>query len=383
MAKAKDDSTSMSVSDFNMEKLTTKQLSEHIASSITFGENIAVFGRRGSGKTEIAKQEIKKSGCHEVYINLSVLERVDLGGFPNVMAAQQQKKFVDYLLPKFYEPMFTEGKGAKDVVALLDEVDKADPSLWAPLLEFTQFKTINGNKLPNLKSVIMTGNLISEGGSRPSLPLLDRAEKYLVSPDASSWLEWAGKEGNIHPAITAYIYDHPQDLFGEVNPDDRYADPSPRGWHRSSNILFKGEEKNASTDLLNAKVSGCVGKSAGLRYANYYEHYRQLLPMVEDIFKGKSVLQEYKALERTKQLVTCMITCSRLANQLDAAKSTEQPASLKHVGKFFQNVDHEMLLITIRSQIQPQRIVTHNLDEHPDWKKFINDINDSINGTNS
>ena len=162
--------TTMVTSDFNMQKLKTKELSEHIEASIKMGGNLAVFGRRGSGKTAIAKQEIKRAGLHEVYINLSVLERVDMGGYPNIMASSQQKKFVDFLLPQFYQPMMD---GKKGVVALLDEVDKADPSLWAPLLEFTQFRSINHQTLPHLQAVIMTGNLISEGGSRPSLPLLD------------------------------------------------------------------------------------------------------------------------------------------------------------------------------------------------------------------
>ncbi len=164
----------MATSDFNMEKLNTKDLSEHVAASIKMGGNLAVFGRRGTGKTEISKQEIRKADLQEVYINLSVMERVDLGGYPNVMAGAQQKKFVDFLMPQFYQAMI---EGKKGVVALLDEVDKADPSLWAPLLEFTQFRSINGTPLPKLQAIIMTGNLISEGGARPSLPLLDRAEK--------------------------------------------------------------------------------------------------------------------------------------------------------------------------------------------------------------
>ena len=174
---------------FNLEKLNTKDLSEHVAASIQVGGNIAVFGRRGTGKTEISKQEIKKADCIEVYVNLSVLERVDMGGYPNIMSPDPSRKFVDFLLPQFYQLMI---EGTRPVVALLDEVDKADPSLWAPLLEFVQFHSINHRPLKNLRAVIMTGNLISEGGSRPSLPLLDRAEKYLVEADATSWLESEG-----------------------------------------------------------------------------------------------------------------------------------------------------------------------------------------------
>lgn len=365
----------MTTSDFNLEKLNTKDLSEHVAASIQVGGNIAVFGRRGTGKTEISKQEIKKADLHEVYINLSVLERVDLGGYPNIMTADAKRKFVDFLLPQFYEPMFDSKRG---VVALLDEVDKADPSLWAPLLEFTQFKSINGRALPNLKAIIMTGNLISEGGARPSLPLLDRAEKYLVEADATSWLEWAGKSGHIHPAITAYISDHPKDLFGAIDPDDRYADPSPRGWHRASELLFKGEERGWSTGVLNKKVSGCVGKDAGIRYSSYYEYYQDLLPMVEDIYQGKNVSTHYNSLQPAQQLVACMITCARLATQLDQADENEPPPSIKNVGKFLQYVTYENVLVAVRSQVQIERLVKFNLDEHPDWEMILNLINKQV-----
>lgn len=365
----------MTSSDFNLEKLNTKDLSDHVGSSIQVGGNIAVFGRRGTGKTEISKQEIKKAGMHEVYINLSVMERVDLGGYPNIMAGSQQKKFVDFLLPSFYEPMI---EGNKKVVALLDEVDKADPSLWAPLLEFTQFRSINGRPLENLHAVIMTGNLISEGGSRPSLPLLDRSEKYLVEADATSWLEWAGKSGHIHPSITAYIIDHPKDLFGAVDPEERYADPSPRGWARASEILYKGEERGWSTGLLNKKVCGCIGKDAGIKYSNYYEHYQQLLPMIEDVYQGKDVSVRYNTLEPTKKLVACMITCARLATQLDQSSEHETHPSIKHVGKFLQKVSYENVLVAVRSQICIDRLVKFNLDEHPEWEQVLNMINKQV-----
>lgn len=370
----------MASSDFNLQKLNTKELSEHIAATIQVGSNISIFGRRGTGKTEISKQEIKNAGAKEIYINLSVMERVDLGGYPDIMSSNLQRKFVDFLLPQFYEAMM---EGDVPCVALLDEVDKADTSLWAPLLELTQFHSINGKKLKNLHSIIMTGNLLSEGGARPSLPLLDRSEKYLAEADASSWLEWAGKSGHIHPSITAYITDHPKDLFGAVDPEERYADPSPRGWHGASELLFKGEEKKWSSSLLNKKVCGRVGKDAGIKYSHYYEHYQQLLPLVEDIFLGKDVSERYAQFEPTKRLVACMIACARLANQLDKvladdkdpAELANRPDSIAHIGTFLQKVSYENVLVAVRSQVQVERIVKFALDEDPSWKGVLGRIN--------
>lgn len=375
-------SEQMASSDFNMEKLSTKELGEHISATIRLGGNIAIFGRRGSGKTEISKQQIKESGMKEVYMNLSVLERTDMGGYPNIMAANQQKKFVDFLLPQFYQSMVEGGQG---VVALLDEVDKADSSLWAPLLEFTQSHSINGTKLPGLQAVIMTGNLLSEGGLRPSPPLLDRAEKYLVEPDVNSWLEWAGKDGDIHPSITAYIFDHPKDLFGAVDPEDRYSDPSPRGWARASAILRKGETFGWGAKFLNNKVCGCVGKDVGIKYSNYYEHYQQLIPLVDKIFNDVSVTKQYNELEPSKKLVACMIVCNRLANKIDAMtddandnNNKETNKSIEYVGKFLKKVTSEMRYICMRSQLQFKRIYKANLLERDNWKEIIEEEKSKI-----
>lgn len=366
----------MATSDFNLEKLNTRDLSDHIKSTIQVGGNIAIFGRRGTGKTEISKQQIKHADLQEVYINLSVMERVDLGGYPNIMSPAPNRKFVDFLLPQMYQAMI---EGRRGVVALLDEVDKADPSLWAPLLEFTQFRSINGTPLPNLVATIMTGNLISEGGSRPSLPLLDRSEKYLVEADVLSWLTWAGKTARIHPSVTAFISDNPKDLFGAVDPEERYADPSPRGWTRASDILFAGELKGWHPDILHKKVCGCVGKDAGIRYAQYFDHYQLLLPMIEKIFKGIDISNEYLLLDPSKQLIACMMACARLSTNLDkATNEAEAIELLKKMGAHLQYVSYENVLAAVRSQVTIDRIVQHNLDENPDWQEILSRINKSV-----
>lgn len=364
----------MAVSDFNLQKLSTKELAKHIEGSINTESNIAVFGRRGSGKTEISKQEIAKSGAIEVYLNLSVMERVDLGGYPNLMSGQTNR-FVEFLMPAFYRHMI---EGDRKVVLLLDEVDKADSSLWAPLLELTQYKSINGNKFKNLKSIIMTGNLISEGGSRPSLPLLDRAEKYLVTPDVSDWLEWAGTSNAIHPSVAAFINDNHSDLFGAVDPDERYADPSPRGWHLASNLLFKGEALGWNSELLAGKVAGCIGKEIAARYEAYYIHYQELLPMVAKIFEGENVVSEYRVLEESKKLVASMIVCSRLATMLDQADVSSPPDSLEHVGKFLQITPDEHVLVAVRAQLGVQRVVKFEIDEIPSWSSILSNIAESL-----
>jgi hypothetical protein len=65
-------------------------------------------------------------------------------------------------------------------------------------------------------------------------------------------LDSAAKTRRIHPSVTAYISDHPKDLFGDV---DLYAGLFPRDW------------KNASQD--NSEPKCCDSPACkGRKYSN-------------------------------------------------------------------------------------------------------------------
>lgn len=356
---------------FNMPQISSSSLESHIQATISVGGNIVVIGRRGSGKTEISKQSVAKSGSKLIYLNLSVLERVDLGGYPDIMKAES---YVSYLLPHFFKSLC---EGTQECVLLLDEVDKVDQSLTAPLLEITQFKTINGTPLPNLKSCILTGNLIEEGGSRPSLPLLDRAEKFLLVPNTANWLEWAGNEGGINASITSYIYNNQKELFGEVFSEENYADPSPRGWHRASNLINSGKKLNWSEELVLDKVAASVGNQSAVKFKNYYMHYMELGPMLDSLFSGNDIKDKFKKLSPTEQLIFTMMTCSRFRISLD---SKNHEAKLNNiVGKFLKLAELETTLVSVNSQITAAKIIKHNLIANKDWQELLAKIGVAFN----
>jgi hypothetical protein len=360
-------------SDYNLLTLNTEQYSQHLAASLAVGSNLAIFGRRGIGKTSIIEQEIKKAGMVEAYINLSVLERPDLGGYPKLFNNDDRKKFVEYMLPIFFAPMI---EGDKPVVALLDEVDKADHSLQAPLLELTQRHTINGLALPNLRSVVMTGNLLTEGSQRPIQPLLDRTEKYRLEANIKAFLAWAAVSKAIHPSITTYLTDHPQHLVGPEDNTDNYGDPSPRSWTNASALLFEGEERNWGTDLLSEKVCGCVGKQVGINYLVYFEYYKELLPMVDYLFAGDDMSSAFKKLkDKSQQFVACSMVCARLASFLDeyAKLEVKIPKELTWVGRFLQQVEQETVLVSLRNEMGHQRILDWKLSKHETWP-FMREI---------
>ena len=387
MAKKQD--TNIAVSDHNLMKIGTKDLKRHLMATIDIGGSSIIIGRRGSGKTEICHQAIRDVNKNKknakppktVYLNLALLERVDLGGYPNVMGSGSSE-YINFILPSFYRDMCETDE---PVVAILDEVDKADPSLWAPLLEFVQFRSINGHKLKNLQSIFMTGNLLAEGGQKPSAPLLDRAEKYLVEPDYNEWLNWSGSEGRIHPSITAFINDNPKYLFGGVDLEDKYSDTSPRSWTIASRILTKGDELGWDTQLLSDKVAGCVGKQAALHYDVYFKHFHALSPIVAKVFEGKEkeAIADVAKKDPHAKIVSSMMVASKFAAILDKElekSSKKHPAVTKSVGNFLSSMQEEVALVAIRSNLQMTKLIQMGIDVTPEWKDKIESIIHMITG---
>lgn len=365
------------VSDFNLQKLNTKELSEILKGTIEFGGNAFVCGRRGIGKTFITRDAIKNCNMIEVPLNVASTERSDCSGFPRLLDANESE-YIRYLLPIYYKQM---AEGDRKCVLFLDEIDKADHSIVAPLLELVQFRTINGKPLKNLVATIMTGNLVSEGGTRPSLPLLDRSEKYMIQENPQHWLDWGAASGEIHSSIAAYIADNQGDLCGEVDPGDVYADESPRGWHNASKIIIFGEKNKWPHKMVTDKVAGCVGKKSGLKYRSYFEHYQVLLPIIEKIIKGERY-NGFNNLEQSKQMVACMILCSRLSTAIDASaevKNKDLPRMSRVIGEFLQTTDPEMALISVRSQLGLEKCISSDLSEEPVFDKLLKDLGKRIN----
>jgi hypothetical protein len=48
--------------------------------------------------------------------------------------------------------------------------------------------------------------------------------------------------------------------------------------------------------------------------------------------------------------------------------------ALGFVGRFFQKVSYENILVAVRSQIQTDRLIKFGIDEHPDWEELLNKI---------
>ena len=287
----------------NLPEVDQEQALELCKFFIRSKQSLFLFGRRGCGKTAIATQAIESCKYNLNYINLSVIERPDLAGYPNMNSSGD---VITFKSPSFL-PALLENK--PNQIILFDEVDKASPEVTAPLLEILQRGSINGKRI-NVSSCILTGNLSNERSysNQLSSALLDRGSKYILNFDFSKWVDWA-KLNNVHDLILGFLRNHPELACGDVE-DTKYASPSPRGWTLASDALIKAKQlKIVDIQTITQIISGFVGNEAGTKFKVWYEHYKQFEPYVQSVIETGNSKLDFEKLQGTEKIVFAISLC--------------------------------------------------------------------------
>ena len=101
----------------NLQEIDQEQSLNLLKFFIKSQQNIFLFGRRGVGKTHIAIQAAEECNLKVNYINLSVIERPDLAGYPDMNSSGDNISFKSpYFLPTLLE------NAKPDNIILFDEV---------------------------------------------------------------------------------------------------------------------------------------------------------------------------------------------------------------------------------------------------------------------
>ena len=326
---------------------------------IQSNQNIFLFGRRGVGKTHIAIQAAQECKLRIIYINLSVIERPDLAGYPDM---SMPGDIVNFKSPYFLPPL-QEGK-KPDTVILFDEVDKAPPEVTAPLLEILLFKKINGRPI-NAAGCILTGNLLNEGtySNQISTALLDRGAKYILNFDFGRWVDWAKGHG-VHDLILGFLRSDPSFACGEIE-DTAYASPSPRSWTLASEALIKTKElQMTDIESVTQIISGYVGNEAGLRFKIWYEHYRKFEPYIRALIDNNNLSFDFSSLAPTEKVVFAVSVCYYAKQRVIATKKVESRyAYLLRLCEFFikQNVEREIQLLGLYNSFSFDDVAKYKL----------------------
>lgn len=323
-------------------------------------QNLFFFGRRGVGKTHIAIQAAQECNLKVNYINLSVIERPDLAGYPDINAGGD---VITFKAPAFL-PKLEKGK-QPDSIILFDEVDKAPPEVTAPLLEILQFRSINGNPI-NVAACILTGNLANEGAysNQISSALLDRGSKYILDFNFEKWIDWA-KANNVHDLILGFLRSEPDFACGKLE-DSCYASPSPRGWTQASEALNKAKQlKITDTETVTQIISGFVGGEAGLRFKIWYEHYRKFEPFIHSLVETGKMTLDFQDLPPTAKVIFVISACHYAKQKVfsESARSRNRLVYLEHLCKFLENygVENEVQVMGFYNSFDFDMITKHKL----------------------
>jgi hypothetical protein len=341
--------------------------------SISMERNFFIFGSKGTGKSEIAIQAIKESGFKVNYINLSVLDRCDLMGYPRM---NSPSKTVSFKLPSYLPPL----EGKPDSVILFDEADKASPDVMAPLLEILQFRSINHTPL-NIVSCILTGNLPEEKvyANQISSALLDRTSKYILNFDLSLWIDWA-KSNNVHDLILGFLRYHPEFATGRID-ESVYASPSPRGWTLASQALLKSKEINM-TDIESVTqiISGYVGSEAGLRFKIWYEHYKQFIPYIQSLIEQGQMSLNFDELVPTEKVVFVVAACHHAKLKMLSEKSKNKFVYLERLCLFFNNykIDSEVQIMGLHNSFNLEQVAMYKLYQCKPFYELFSKLSDGV-----
>lgn len=146
--------------------LTVKSLKNYINADL----NVVISGVHGVGKTAKLRESCAQLGLQVKYYSASTLDPyTDLVGIP---VPDKDTKTVEYYRPHEID---------KAQVIFFDELNRADPKTLNTIMEIILDHSINGEPLPNLKSVVAAMNPVSEDYATEELDkaLLDRFDVFL------------------------------------------------------------------------------------------------------------------------------------------------------------------------------------------------------------
>lgn len=337
-------------------------------------QNFFLFGQSGIGKTQIITKAIIECKYKVNYVNLSVVERPDLAGYPDLHSTDD---IVNFKSPSFL-PKLLNSK--PDSIILFDEVDKAPPEVTAPLLEILQYRSVHGKKI-NAACCILTGNMLNEGAysNQISTALLDRGAKYILSFNFDKWLEWA-QTNNVHDLILGFLRSNPDLTCGKLE-DVSYASPSPRGWTMASEALIKARElKIVDIDFIAKIISGYVGYEAGLRFQTWYEHFRRFEPHILSLLDSGEMTIDYNKLPPTEKVIFVITACHFTKNKIVDSKIKNKFFYLENLCNFAEKyqVEPEIKVIGFNNSFSVDLITKYKLYTCKIFFNLFNKINEGM-----
>lgn len=234
-----------------MANVTVPMLMDYIGISY----NILASGLAGTGKTEMLRTACEKLGLKMKYYSASTLDPwADLAGIP---IPQHDSKSVE-----FYRPHALD----EAEVVFFDELNRAPTRILNTILEIIQFRTINGEPLPNLKCVVAAINPNTEDYTVNDLDvaLMDRFDVFLTTEPRIDFAYWSEKYGaDIAKVVKSWWEDYHKSYTNKKrNSANEVVYLSPRRMEKMLKAYIQLRKETALRDTLPMNASA---NTSGLR----------------------------------------------------------------------------------------------------------------------
>jgi MoxR-like ATPase len=279
----------------------------------------------------------------------------------------------------------------KPIVILFDEVDKGAHEVLQVLLEFLQFRSVNGRAM-NVQTCFLTGNLPDEfaNSSQISHAITKRCMTFRLDPDFKIWREWA-YNNNVHAYVLGFLSQH-SDYMHKGPPDGdptAYALPSARTWVAASNALtFVDKNKdsfNMREDELHSfkmtLVAGSVGDMTAIEFNNWIKYYKEMDPIVEKLIETGKFPDKDK-LDVQQIFIVALSACSRIYAELKPNNEAVIKKYAKNTFVWLGTLQTDVQIGTIRmafggdfNKIKEYKLsnISELVDVFKNIKKLVND----------
>lgn len=279
--------------------VTVSELPALIKSAARSGRSLMIHGSPGLGKSFATHEAAKQLGDGKTVVQmgetsnpanefglfdvrLSQCDPVDVGGLPyaDKELGVQRRLVADWFPSTCRQDLPEQG------MLLLEEVVSAPPAVQAAAYQLTLDRRIGDKKMKPGWCVVLTGNLMTDGGvvHKMPTPLANRLLHVYVRSDNDSWTQWA-LDNDIEPVIIGFLRFRPELLntFDEhvrtKSKDHAFA--TERSWHAVDALL------KADPGAHPALIAGAVGNGAATEFAAFREVW-QSMPSIDGILMDPS-----------------------------------------------------------------------------------------------
>ena len=300
---------------------------------------VMLWGPPGVGKSDVVTQVAEGMKIELRDVRLSLLDPVDLKGFPTINATKKQMRW----LPADFLP--TKGKG----IFFLDEINAAPQSVQAAAYQLILNRKIGDYKLPDGWSIIAAGNRAGDRSVVHAMPaaLANRFVHLDYDVSNEDWDRWA-MENDIHLDLRSFMRLRPALLHSFDPTTNPRAFPTPRSWAFVNDIYMS----NLSSDDEFELIKGTVGEGAAGEFSGFVRQIKGL-PTVDEVLLDP----ENTKLPANASAQYAMVTA------LDAKATT---GNIARIMKYVERMSVELQTVFIRAAVRRDNKLT-GTKTYVDW----------------